>query len=127
MEIQLIAQSICRTDLLWIHFRKATGQAAMLDLPGTAIHGKIGVMEEVLCGMYFIGIDLGTTGVKAVVFTEDGRIAAMAYEAYRQEAVKGKRELRAEALWESCDRVLAAAMGKCPVQGEGALCVSSLG
>lgn len=101
--------------------------SAGLNLPGTAIHGKIGVMEEVLCGMYFIGIDLGTTGVKAVVFTEDGRIAAMAYEAYRQEAVKGKRELRAEALWESCERVLAAAMGQCPVQEEGALCVSSFG
>ena len=45
--------------------------------------------------MYLIGIDLGTTGVKAVVFTEDGQAAAIGYEAYRQEAVKGKRELTA--------------------------------
>ena len=77
--------------------------------------------------MYLIGIDLGTTGVKAVVFTEDGQAAAIGYEAYRQEAVKGKRELRAEALWESCGRVLAKALGKCPPQEEGALCVSSFG
>lgn len=48
--------------------------------------------------MYLIGVDLGTTGVKAVVFTEDGKTVAMEYEAYHQEAVKGKRELRAEAL-----------------------------
>lgn len=77
--------------------------------------------------MYLIGIDLGTTGVKAVVFTEDGQTAAMEYEAYDQETVKGKRELRAEALWASCERVLAAAMEHCPVQGEGAVCVSSFG
>ncbi len=77
--------------------------------------------------MYLIGIDLGTTGVKAVVFTEDGQIAAMEYEAYHQEAVKGKRELRAEALWASSQRVLAAAMGRCPSQEEGAVCVSSFG
>lgn len=77
--------------------------------------------------MYLIGIDLGTTGVKAVVFAEDGRIVAMEYEAYRQEAVKGKRELRAEVLWESCERVLAAALGRCPCEEEGAVSVSSFG
>lgn len=77
--------------------------------------------------MYLIGVDLGTTGVKAVVFTENGRIAAMEYEAYRQESVKGTRELRASALWESCERVLTAVMGQCTPQKEGALCVSSFG
>ncbi len=77
--------------------------------------------------MYLIGIDLGTTGVKAVAFTEEGRIAAMEYEAYRQESVKGQRQLQALALWESCQRVLAAAFAKCPPQEEGALCVSSFG
>lgn len=78
-------------------------------------------------GMYLIGIDLGTTGVKAVIFTEEGQIAAMEYEAYRQESVKGKRQLYATALWESCERVLAAALARCPSQEEGALCVSSFG
>lgn len=77
--------------------------------------------------MYLIGIDLGTTGVKAVIFTEDGRIAAMEYEAYRQESVKGTRQLYATALWESCQRVLALALERCPPQEEGALCVSSFG
>lgn len=77
--------------------------------------------------MYLIGIDLGTTGVKAVIFTEEGQIAAMEYEAYRQESVKGKRQLYATALWESCERVLAAALARCPSQEEGALCVSSFG
>lgn len=77
--------------------------------------------------MLLIGIDLGTTGVKAVVFDEMGKVLALKYENYNMEAVQGRRELQAGELWKSCARVMKAAMAECPDRGKGAICVSSFG
>src|SRR5512136_1418014 len=80
--------------------------------------------------MSLLGIDVGTTGCKAVLFTEDGHALASAYEEYdvaRPEP--GWAELDAAAVWEKVKQVIraaatATAAAADPVQ---ALSVSSLG
>lgn len=77
--------------------------------------------------MLLTGIDLGTTGVKVVVFDRKGKVLSLKYENYNMEAVHGRRELQAAELWKSCTRVMSAAMAECPHSKEGAICVSSFG
>jgi xylulokinase len=78
--------------------------------------------------MSLLGIDVGTTGCKAVVFSENGRPLASAYEEYDfNHATPGHAELDVPDVWARIKRTIAAA-----VQGAGsdpvsALAVSSMG
>lgn len=78
--------------------------------------------------MSLLGIDVGTTGSKAVVFSTGGEVLASAYEEYdyaRPQA--GWAELDSLQVWEQIQRTIrqaAAGVGKDPLK---ALCVSSLG
>jgi len=78
--------------------------------------------------MSLLGIDVGTSGCKAAVFSEDGRLLELAYEEYDyQHPQPGWAELDTPAVWEQIKRTIAKAVagaGADPVQ---ALCVSSLG
>jgi xylulokinase len=80
--------------------------------------------------MSLLGIDAGTSGCKAAVFSVDGRMLALAYEEYDYEHRQpGWAEWDAAAVWRKiqhtiCRAAAAAAPAGDPVQ---ALCVSSLG
>jgi xylulokinase len=81
--------------------------------------------------MSLLGIDVGTSGCKAAVFAEDGRLLAAAYEEYDyQHPQPGQAELDTRQVWEQIRRTIrgavtgAAGVIHDPVQ---ALCVSSLG
>lgn len=76
--------------------------------------------------MYFCGLDVGTSGVKAVVFDEKGNIKANCYAAYDLELRSdGTRDLKAEQIWEKTKEVLKNASAECP--GIAAMAVSSFG
>lgn len=77
--------------------------------------------------LLLMGIDLGTTGVKAVVFDHGGNIRSLQYESYNVEAVHGRRELQPVYLWDSCERVIRAAAAECAGEERAAICVSSFG
>ena len=78
--------------------------------------------------MSLLGIDVGTTGCKAAVFSLDGRQLAMAYQEYDiQHPQPGWAELDTQAVWEIVQdliRQVAVQAASDPVQ---ALAVSSLG
>jgi xylulokinase len=78
--------------------------------------------------MSLLGIDAGTTGCKAAVFHDDGRLAASAYEEYAYASPQpGQAELDPPAVWAAVKRVIAAAVsasGKDPVR---ALAATSMG
>jgi xylulokinase len=79
--------------------------------------------------MSLLGIDVGTTGCKAAVFSEEGRLIAVAYEEYDvRRSQPGWAELDAVDVWERVKRTTAQAVARAssrdPVQ---ALSVSSLG
>jgi xylulokinase len=79
--------------------------------------------------MSLLGIDAGTTGCKAAVFTVDGRLLASAYEEYDiQHPRPGWAELDAQNVWEKVKRLIqqvaAATDHSDPIT---ALSVSSLG
>lgn len=76
--------------------------------------------------MNFCGLDVGTSGVKAVVFDETGRQAAAAYRAYgTQYDPDGLRGLDPRAMWEKTKEVLAEACAK--AGGIDALAAASFG
>ncbi len=57
--------------------------------------------------MSLIGLDVGTTGCKAVAFTEEGDELAMAYREYPlQHPQPGWSELSAHAIWQGTQDVL---------------------
>jgi xylulokinase len=78
--------------------------------------------------MSLLGIDVGTSGCKAAVFSEDGRLLDLAYEEYDyQHPQPGWAELDTPWVWEQIKRTIrraAANLGGNPLR---ALCVSSLG
>jgi len=76
--------------------------------------------------MYFCGLDVGTSGVKAVVFDEMGDIKANCFLAYDLELRSdGTRDLLASQIWDKTKSVLKQAAKECP--GISALAVSSFG
>ena len=63
--------------------------------------------------MRFCGLDVGTTGVKALVFDEKGRVLSSAYRAYTIKIEEdGTRLLRADELWQKTKEVFAEAAAK---------------
>ena len=81
--------------------------------------------------MSLLGIDVGTTGCKAVLFAEDGRALATAYEEYDwARPAPGWAELDAAEVWEKIKRVIRDAVAPGRRRGADpmrALSVSSLG
>ncbi|MDR1505613.1 MAG: hypothetical protein LBI67_00775 [Treponema sp.] len=77
--------------------------------------------------MFFCGLDVGTSGVKAVVFDEKGSETGGAYRAYSiQVARDGTRLLRGQEIWDKTKEVLAQAAAKTTGKIE-AVCASSFG
>lgn len=79
--------------------------------------------------MSLLGIDVGTSGCKSAVFSEDGALLGLAYEEYDyRHPHPGWAELDAPAVWDQVRRTIrtavAAAGSADPVAG---LCVSSMG
>ena len=77
--------------------------------------------------MSLMGIDVGTTGCKAVVFSETGKILSSAYREYQYLSPKaGWGQLESLNVWEKIKETIAEAAANC---GEGvtALAVTSLG
>ena len=64
--------------------------------------------------MLFCGLDVGTSGVKAVVFDEKGEIRANCFRAYEL-ALKndGTRDLMSDQIWEKTKEVLRGAAAEC--------------
>jgi len=78
--------------------------------------------------MSLLGIDVGTSGCKAAVFSEDGRLLASAYEEYDyQHPQPGWAELDTPQVWEQIKRTIRAAAQRAAHDPIKALCVSSLG
>jgi xylulokinase len=77
--------------------------------------------------MLFCGLDVGTTGVKTLVFDEKGTPLFSAYRAYDIEtATDGTRLLKAAELWQKTKECFAEAAGH--IQGElAAVCADSFG
>lgn len=59
--------------------------------------------------MSLLGIDMGTTGCKAALFTPEGRLVALAYEEYacRYGLRRGEAELSSADVWQKVKRVIA--------------------
>jgi len=75
--------------------------------------------------MRFCGLDVGTTGVKALVFDEKGNLLSSAYRAYDiQVAENGTRFLKAEDLWQKTEEVFSRAASAAPPD---CLCADSFG
>ena len=78
--------------------------------------------------MSLLGIDVGTSGCKSGLFSEDGVLLSLAYEEYDyRHPHPGWAELDAPAVWEQVKRTIrkaAAGAGGDPIRG---LCVSSMG
>jgi xylulokinase len=78
--------------------------------------------------MSLLGIDVGTTGCKAAVFSEEGRLIAVAYEEYDvRRPQPGWAELDAVDVWERVKRTTAQAVAHAGTDTVRALAVSSLG
>ena len=76
--------------------------------------------------MFFCGLDVGTSGVKAVVFDELGEIKANCFLAYELELrADGTRDLMADQIWDKTKKVLSQAVSICPEVSS--LAVSSFG
>ena len=73
--------------------------------------------------MSYMGLDIGTTGCKAVIFDEDGRQLALAYEEYEIISKKdGWAEIDSNQVCKSCFKVIKETASKVkndPVQGIG--------
>lgn len=78
--------------------------------------------------MSLLGIDVGTSGCKAAVFSEDGRLLRLAYEEYDyQRPQPGWAELDSLAVWQQVKRTIGLAVAGAKGDPVKALCVSSLG
>ncbi len=78
--------------------------------------------------MSLLGIDVGTSGCKAVLFGEDGRVLASAYQEYDiQRPQPGWAELDAPDVWQRIRLALAAVAASSRTDPVQALCVSSMG
>ena len=78
--------------------------------------------------MYLIGLDVGTTGCKAIVFDPDGQIKGAGYEEYDVVGTEpAMAEQDAEQVWRLACRALRAAVVRSGVKTIGALSVSVQG
>ncbi len=78
--------------------------------------------------MSLLGLDVGTSGCKAVIFSTDGGTLASAYQEYDiQVSEAGRAELDAQAIWEIIKRVISRVTTLASVDPVTALTVSSLG
>jgi xylulokinase len=78
--------------------------------------------------MSLLGIDVGTSGCKAAVFSEDGRLLELAYEEYDyQRPQPGWAELDSLKIWQQVKRTVEQAVTEAKGDPVRALCVSSLG
>ena len=78
--------------------------------------------------MSLLGIDVGTSGCKAAVFSEEGQLLALAYEEYDyQHPQPGWAELDSRQVWESVQRTIAQVAQQAQHDPIKALSVSSLG
>lgn len=78
--------------------------------------------------MSFLGIDVGTSGCKAAVFSETGAQLSLAYEEYDYQHVQpGWAELDAPAVWAQVRRTIRKAVGGAGADPVRGLCVSSMG
>jgi xylulokinase len=75
-----------------------------------------------------LGIDVGTSGCKAAVFSEAGQVLALAYEEYDYRHPRpGWAELDTAQVWQHVQDVISKAIECCSGDPVRALCVSSLG
>lgn len=78
--------------------------------------------------MSLLGIDVGTTGCKAALFSAEGRLLASVYEEYDiQRTRPGWAELDAVAVWAKVKRMIAQVVSRSSSDPVQALAVSSLG
>lgn len=78
--------------------------------------------------MSLLGIDIGTTGCKAAVFSTDGKCLGEAYSEYSEaKAAPGAHELDATDVWNKARAVIAEAASKAKADPITALCTSSCG
>lgn len=78
--------------------------------------------------MSLLGIDVGTTGCKAALFSADGHMLSSAYEEYDiQRPQPGWAELDAVEVWGKVERLIAQVASTATADSVAALCVSSLG
>jgi xylulokinase len=78
--------------------------------------------------MSLLGIDVGTSGCKAGVFSEDGRLLGLAYEEYDyRRPQSGWAELDSLQVWRQVKRTIGRAVAEAKGDPVKALCVSSLG
>lgn len=78
--------------------------------------------------MSLLGIDVGTTGCKAAVFSEEGHLLASMYEEYDVQRPKpGWAELDAVEVWAKVKRTISEVISSSASDPVGALAVSSLG
>lgn len=78
--------------------------------------------------MSLLGIDVGTTGCKAAVFSEEGRLLVSAYEEYDVQSPRpGWAELDAVEVWERVKRTISEVVSSSMSDPVKALAVSSLG
>ena len=78
--------------------------------------------------MSLLGIDIGTSGCKAAVFTEDGRLVELAYEEYDYQRPRpGWAELDTSQVWQQIKRTIRKAAAGSAGDPIRAVCVSSLG
>jgi xylulokinase len=77
--------------------------------------------------MNLLGIDVGTSGCKAAVFSEDGRLLGLAYEEYDYlRPQSGWAELDSLQVWRQVKRTIKQAVADAKSDPVKALCVSSL-
>jgi xylulokinase len=78
--------------------------------------------------MSLLGLDVGTSGCKAIVFSEDGLMLASAYQEYdTQTSGVGRAELDANAIWGIVKKVIARVATSTSADPITALAISSLG
>ncbi len=78
--------------------------------------------------MSLLGIDIGTSGCKAAVFSEDGHLLGLAYEEYDYRCPQpGWAELDSFMIWKQAKNIIRQVMTKARRDPVKALCVSSLG
>lgn len=78
--------------------------------------------------MSLLGIDVGTTGCKSVVFSEDGKILSQSYKEYPEIYLKpGWVEMNPEQIWNAIKEVIQKSVAKVPKDKVRALCFSVLG
>ena len=78
--------------------------------------------------MSLLGIDVGTTGCKAAVYTEHGELLAWAYDEYDVEHPQpGYAELNASRVWEIVKGVIRRVASQTDSRAIQALAVSSMG